>query len=144
MCVIPHYPIPTRTVGVSPIMSQFIERHTRLFREGRIEEMLDDCDYPLGVQGPDGLKALASRDVYREWLQGWKRDLGTREMQEEHLRVHTLELPRAGKFRVWVERSFESETGERVDLNVIYYCRFDTPHPVIEMIEFGAPPNDAS
>lgn len=123
-------------------MTQFIERHTRLFREGRIEEMLDDCDYPLGVQGPDGLTALPDRAAYRAWLQGWKRELGTRNMQEEKLRIHTLELPRAGRFRVWIERCFENENAERVDLNVIYYCRLDAPQPLIEMIEFGAPPSE--
>ena len=123
-----------------PIMSQFIERYSQLFREGRIEEMLDDCDYPLGVQGPDGL-AVASRDTYREWLQNWQGDLGNRGMREEYVRIHTLELPRAGKFRVWIERRFENEAGEQLDLDVIYYCRFDTPRPLIEMIEFGAPPS---
>lgn len=128
---------------MSRVMSQFIENHIRLFREGRIEEMLDDCDYPLGVQGPEGLTVLANRDIYREWLQGWQRDLGTRAMQEEYVRIHTLELPRARKFRVWIERSFRNESGDRVDLDVIYYCRLDTPRPVIEMIEFGAPPSDA-
>ncbi len=128
---------------MSPLMSQFIERHGRLFREDRIEEMLDDCDYPLAVQGTDGLKVLISREDYREWLLGWKRDLAHREMHEDNLRIHTLELPRAGKFRVWIERSFKNESRERVELNVIYYCRFDTPRPVIEMIEFGAPPDPA-
>ncbi|EYD72295.1 hypothetical protein [Limimaricola hongkongensis] len=126
---------------MSRLMSEFIERHARLFREGRIEEMLDDCDYPLAVQGADGLKVLATRDTYREWLQGWQRDLGTRELHEETLRIHTLELPRAGKFRVWIERSFENPGCDRVDLAVIYYCRLDTPRPVIEMIEFGAAPD---
>ena len=37
----------------------------------------------------------------------------------------------------------EKKNGESVDLDVIYYCRFDKPRPVIEMIEFGAPPEPA-
>lgn len=122
-------------------MSQFIERHARLFREGRIEEMLDDCDYPLPVQGMSGISVLATRETYRSWLLSWQRDLGALRMQESELRVHTLELPHKGRFRVWIERSFESACGaERIEINVIYYCRFDAPRPVIEMIEFGAPP----
>ncbi|MGX9846619.1 hypothetical protein [Limimaricola litoreus] len=121
-------------------MSEFIERHGRLFREGRIEEMLDDCEYPLPVQGMDGIRVLATRENYRDWLLGWQADLGTRRLREDVMRIHTLELPRKGRFRVWIERSFGCEGHERVDLSIIYYCRFDTPRPVIEMIEFGAPP----
>ncbi|MBB3711598.1 hypothetical protein FHS00_001169 [Limimaricola variabilis] len=124
-------------------LSQFIEHHAQLFREGRIEEMLDDCAYPLPVQGRDGMRVLATRDMYRSWLQNWQRDLGKRQMRESRLRIHTLELPRSGRFRVWIERSFENDGHDRVDLDVIYYCRFDKPRPVIEMIEFGAPPEPA-
>ncbi|SDE85712.1 hypothetical protein [Limimaricola pyoseonensis] len=125
---------------MSHLIPQFISNHARLFREGRLEEMLDDCAYPLAVQDTTGMKVLQDRAEYLRWLQRWQSSFGARAMSESHMKIHTLELPRAGRFRVWIERRFENPArGARFDMSVIYYCRLEGRRPLIEMIELDIP-----
>lgn len=123
-------------------IQQFITRHAQLFRQGRLDEMLDDCEFPLAIQDTRGMQVVKSRAQYLAWLQKWRERILRRRLSETKLSISAVELPRDRRVRVWVTRTWENaEMTDRIDISVIYYCRC-APRLIIEMIELDGPVPD--
>jgi hypothetical protein len=108
-----------------------------LLLQGRIDELLDTYIFPLPVFMPEQRLLLTCPDQAQAvftLLHAWLKRTGVVSVQPE---VQAVELPRAGRFRVWVdwqERIMPS--AETRVSSVIYYFRVTQLGPRIEMVNY--------
>lgn len=108
-----------------------------LLLSGRIDELLSGYLYPLPVflpqqrmvlQGPNEAQA-AFAILRRVLVQG-----GVVALQPQ---VKAVELPRSGRFRVWVDwQELALQDDKLSTSSVIYYCRATPLGPLIEMVNY--------
>lgn len=105
--------------------------------QGQIDALLDSYIFPLPLFLPEQRLLLSGRDEARVvfgLLRHWLLRSGVTALQPQVLAV---ELPRAGRFRMWVdwhERIMPS--GETRTCSAIYYCRATNLGPRIEMLNY--------
>ncbi len=117
-------------------ISGFILRHSRLFRQGRLEEMLDNCVFPLALHQPGGLRVVRSRDDYRAQLHDWSQQLRRLGLTPAPERVEAIELPRHDRCRVWVDQPLlDAAQQAHLSISLVFYCRIGPQSLQIEMIE---------
>lgn len=108
-----------------------------LLLQGRIDELLAAYIYPLPVFLPEQRLLLTGPDQAQavfSLLHGWLKRTGVTAF---HPVVQAVELPRSGRFRVWVdwqERIIPS--AETRVSSVIYYFRVTQLGPRIEMLNY--------
>lgn len=104
---------------------------------GRIDELLSAYRFPLPVflptqrmvlQGPEEARAVFAI-LRRALLQGGIVALSPQ--------VKAVELPRGGRFRLWVDwQELAMPGGVNSTSSAIYYCRATPLGPLIEMIDY--------
>ncbi|MDZ4085480.1 MAG: hypothetical protein U1E69_01620 [Tabrizicola sp.] len=108
-----------------------------LLLQGRIDALLDSYIFPLPIFLPEQRMLLSGPEEARlvfSLLRHWLLRSGVASL---HPQVQAVELPRAGRFRMWVdwnERLLPS--GETRTCSAIYYCRATELGPRIEMVNY--------
>lgn len=108
-----------------------------LLMQGQLETLLDAYIFPFPVFLPEQRMVLSSRDEARAvlWLLlDWSKRSGVVSIRPE---ITAVELPRSGRFRVWVDwQELAMPLGETRLSSAIYYCRTTACGPRIEMVNY--------
>ncbi|NHB76295.1 hypothetical protein [Rhodobacter calidifons] len=122
-------------------MHSHIAAHLRfrgeLLLAGRIEALLDYYAFPLPIFLPAERLLLSGRPEARLFLSLLRQRLlrdGVAALRPE---VRAVELPRAGRFRVWAdwnELTLAGEAGR--SSSAVYFCRATALGPQVEMVNY--------
>ncbi|MFN4192757.1 MAG: hypothetical protein ACK4FR_07430 [Tabrizicola sp.] len=111
----------------SQIAAQLLLRGDLLLA-GRIGDLLDCYIYPLPVFLPTGRLLLAGPNEARAALSLLRHALLQGGVGALRPQVRAVELPRAGRFRVWVDwHELPQGAGPVRESSAIYYCRGNGP-----------------
>ena len=121
------------------LLEGFLARQSASFDPGGEEAALSDYDFPLPVIWPQGRRVFARPQEYLDKLgplHAECRRMGARRLE---VQLRAQELPRDGRFRLWLLCSYLSETGETVAVvDKTLFCR-DRGHRIcVEMVELSA------
>lgn len=120
----------------SAILSQFRTR-ADLLLAGDLDQVATCYHYPLPVHLADSLVVVRTPSEARAMLGHLRDQLIARGVVSVRPKIVAMDLPRAGRFRVWVdwtELAIPAE-GTRVS-SAVYYCR-NTPSGLqVEMIDY--------
>lgn len=123
----------------SQIAAQLLLRGDLLLA-GRIGDLLDCYNiYPLPVFLPTGRLLLAGPNEARVALSLLRHALLQGGVVALRPQVRAVELPRAGRFRVWVDwHELPQGAGPVRESSAIYYCRSNGPGPGLqtEMVNY--------
>ncbi len=108
-----------------------------LLLQGRIDELIDNYIFPLPVFLPEQRMLLTCRAQGRavfSLLHASLKRTGVTTLQPQ---VQAVELPRSGRFRVWVDwQERVLPTAETRVSSAIYYFRVTRLGPGIEMVDY--------
>jgi hypothetical protein len=126
--------------GISVLYSQ-VSAHLRsrgeLLLSGQIDVMAACYHFPLPVYLPSGMMLLRTAEDARAILGLLREALRERSVVALRPQISAIDLPRAGRFRVWVdwhELAIPAE-GTRIS-SAIYYCRQTATGLQIEMVNY--------
>lgn len=104
---------------------------------GRIEELLATYHFPLPIFLPEQRLVLQGPEEARAAFAILHRGLAQGGIVELRPQVKAVELPRAGRFRVWVDwQELALQDVQVSTSSVIYYCRATPLGPLIEMVNY--------
>ncbi|MDX5350672.1 MAG: hypothetical protein LPJ95_08215 [Paracoccaceae bacterium] len=108
-----------------------------LLLTGRTEELLATYRFPLPVYLRTVRFTLATPERARPVFAVLRQSLLDRGVTALAPRITALDLPRGGRFRVWVDWNEVASCDQPVRLSsATYYCREMPSGPVIEMVNF--------
>lgn len=120
----------------SQIASQLRSRGDLLLA-GRIDEIVATYIYPLPVFLPQQRLVLQGPDEARAVFAVLRQALVESGIAALCPQVRAVELPRAGRFRVWVDwQELALPGGEVRTSSAIYYCRLTPLGPLTEMVNY--------
>ena len=120
----------------SQIAAQLCIRGEQLLA-GQFDPLLDGYHYPLPVFLPTLRMVLQGPDAARCALALLRHALIDRGVVSLCPLVTAIELPRAGRFRLWVDWQERGLPGtESRTSSAIYYCRATALGPRIEMVNY--------
>lgn len=108
-----------------------------LLLAGRFDEMLDSYLFPLPVFLPAQRVLLPGPQAARAMLSILRRSLLQSGVVALRPQVRAVELPRAGRYRLWVDwQELVMPAAELRTSQAIYYCRATELGPRIEMVNY--------
>jgi hypothetical protein len=119
------------------LISAHLSRRGDLLLSGRIETLLSTYSFPLPVFLEERLLLIGSEDHAREILGHVRLSLTARGIGRMQPKVTAVELPRAGRYRVWVDWHEPGAAPDGPGLSqAIYYCRDTEDGLRIEMVNY--------
>lgn len=126
--------------GVSIVVSSIsahLFRRGDLLLSGLIDTLLSSYSFPLPVFLEERLLLIGSESQAREILGHLRLSLKDRGIGRMEPRVTAVELPRAGRYRVWVDwHELGAPPGGPGLSQAIYYCRDTVDGLQIEMVNY--------
>ena len=120
----------------SQVTSQLRSRGDLLLA-GRIDELLSSYIYPLPIFLPQQRMVVQGPEQARTVFTILREALAQDGIVALRPQVRAVELPRAGRFRLWVDwQELAMPGGEVRTSSVIYYCRATALGPQTEMINY--------
>lgn len=120
----------------SQVTAHFKTRGDLLLR-GQIDQLLDSYIFPLPVFLPTQRMVLHGREEARAVLWVLLRSLIESGVVALQPQVRAMELPRDGRYRLWVDwQELVMPSGEMRVSQAIYYCRATELGPRIEMVNY--------
>jgi hypothetical protein len=113
-----------------------IARQADLLFRGDTAAMLTAFDLPLAVQHGDDMLVMATAEQFCGVMAGHRAALVATNVTGLQARMTAIELPRRGRFRVWVDLDHLRDAG--IDPGAdqfVLYCRQDLPDIRIELID---------
>jgi hypothetical protein len=132
--------LQTALKGVSVLYSQvsaYLRSRGEMLLSGQIDEMITGYQFPLPVFLQTKRMILQSSDEVRSILYFLRDALLERGVVALRPQINAIDLPRNGRFRVWVdwhELAMPAE-GTRMS-SVIYYCRETSTGVQVEMANY--------
>jgi hypothetical protein len=124
------------SMAVSLIAAHLFRRGDLLL-SGLIDTLLSTYSFPLPVFLEERLLLIGSEDQAREILGHLRLSLKERGIGRMEPRVTAVELPRAGRYRVWVDWNEAGTAPGGPGLSqAIYYCRDTEDGLRIEMVNY--------
>jgi hypothetical protein len=122
-------------------MHSQIEAHFRfrgdLLVSGRIDELLDSYVFPLPIFLPSERLLLSGPQEARVLFALMREALIKDRIVALRPEVRAVELPRAGRFRVWVTwHEVPMQGGVPRSSSAIYFCRVTSLGPRVEMVNY--------
>jgi hypothetical protein len=118
-------------------ISTYFSGRGDLLLSGRIETLLSTYSFPLPVFLEERLLLIGSEDQAREILDHVRQSLTDRGIGTMRPKVTAVELPRAGRYRVWVDWHELGAAPDGAGLSqAIYYCRETDDGLRIEMVNY--------
>lgn len=123
-------------MSVSKISAHLYSRGDLLL-SGQIETLLSTYAFPLPVFLEERLLLIGSEDQAREILDHVRLSLTARGVGKLQPKVTAVELPRGGRYRVWVDwRAIGAAPDDASLSQAIYYCRETEGGLRIEMVNY--------
>jgi hypothetical protein len=108
-----------------------------LLLAGRIDELLAAYQFPLPVFLPQQRMVLQGPEEARKVFTVLRQALVCSGIAALRPKVTAVELPRAGRFRLWVDwQELALPSGETRTSSATYYCRATPLGPRIEMVNY--------
>jgi hypothetical protein len=121
---------------VSGVLAHLAQRGDMLM-SGQIDTLLATYVFPLPVFVEERLLLVQSPDQAHAILDHVRRSLANRGVTRLRPKVTAVELPRAGRYRVWVDWHEGAAGFDVAGLSqAIYYCRETEDGPRIEMVNY--------
>jgi hypothetical protein len=127
-------------MGDAVLYSQVIAQMRRRadgFLAGRLDDLVKDYVFPLPVDLLSTRVIARTREEGRAMLELQRNAMVERGVIALQPDVTAVDLPRAGRFRVWVDwhEITPSPEGARLS-SAVYYCRFVGADLKIEMVDY--------
>ena len=123
-------------MSVSKISAHLYSRGDLLL-SGRIDSLLSTYAFPLPVFLEERLLLIGSEDQAREILDNVRLSLTARGVGKLQPKVTAVELPRGGRYRIWVDWHEIGGAPDGAGLSqAIYYCRETKDGLRIEMVNY--------
>lgn len=120
----------------SQIEAKFRSRGDLLLA-GRIDELLDSYVFPLPIFLPAERLLISGPQEARVLFALMRQALVQDRIVALRPEVKAVELPRAGRFRVWVNwHELPAQGGVPRSSSAIYFCRVTSLGPRIEMVNY--------
>lgn len=120
----------------SQISSHFRTQAERLIA-GDLAGIAVQCSFPLPIHFPNTLTVAFTPAQRGAMLEKRRLDLVARGVVALHPDITAIDLPREGRFRVWVDWKEQTASGSEMrGSSVIYYCRAGTFGLQTEMIQY--------
>lgn len=114
-----------------------LARRGDLLLSGQIDALLATYLFPLPVFLEERLLLVRSAVQARAILDHLRGTLGERGVARLQPKVTAVELPRAGRYRVWVDWQEMAAPFDRTSVSsAIYYCRDTADGTRIEMVNY--------
>ncbi|KAF0115790.1 MAG: Uncharacterized protein FD150_814 [Rhodobacteraceae bacterium] len=121
-------------MALSQLTAQFAQRGAMLL-SGQIDMLLASYAFPLPVFLEERLLLVRSQDQARAILDHVCGSLVDRGVARVRPKVTAVELPRAGRYRVWVDwHDGAIPSDASLLMQAIYYCRDTADGSRIEMV----------
>lgn len=139
--ILPRWLLPQSAVkGVKPMYSRvsehFVNRADRLIL-GQLDELVMDYVYPLPMHLVANRIVLRNPQEARAVFGLLREELLERGVLRLRPMVSAMDIPRAGRFRVWVDwHELAAEPEKCRSSSAIYYCRHTQAGPKTEMIAY--------
>jgi hypothetical protein len=119
------------------VISAHLSRRGDLLMSGRIDTLLSTYAFPLPLFLEERLLLIGSEEQAREMLCHLRLSLRERGIGRMQPKVTAVELPRAGRYRVWVDwNEIGAPPGGPGPSQAIYYCRETEDGSRIEMVNY--------
>lgn len=119
------------------LIAAHLSRRGDLLLSGQIDTLLSTYAFPLPVFLEERLLLIGSEEQAREILGHLRLSLKDRGIRTMQPKVTAVELPRAGRFRVWVDwTEVGASSGGPCLAQAIYYCRESEAGLQIEMVNY--------
>jgi hypothetical protein len=134
--------MPVYSAAASPAVlftkvSAQMERRATALITGEFDRLLADFVFPIPVEMPSSRLIVRSPDQGRAMLALWRLALIERGVIALKSRVIAQDMPRGGRFRVWVDYHEMSSAGPTgLYTSVLYYCRVIPTGFRIEMVSY--------
>jgi hypothetical protein len=123
-------------MAISEVASH-LSRRGDLLLSGQIDTLLATYAFPLPVFLEERLLLVRTPDHARVILDHLRRSLTRQGIAAMRPKVTAVELPRAGRYRVWVDwTEVGARFGQDRVSSVIYYCRDTDGGTQIEMVNY--------
>jgi hypothetical protein len=123
-------------VALSHLTAHLAQRG-ELFLSGQMDTLLATYVFPLPVFLEERLLLVRTPDQARMILDNVRSSLADRGVDRMRPKVTAVELPRAGRYRVWVDwHEAAVPTDASLLMQAIYYCRDTADGSRIEMVNF--------
>lgn len=120
----------------SQILAHFRTQGERLIA-GDLASIALQYAFPLPIHFPNDLTVAFSPEQSTAILEKRRQDLVARGVVALRPNITAVDLPREGRFRVWVDWKERTATGtEMLGSSVIYYCRAKASGLQTEMIQY--------
>jgi hypothetical protein len=112
-------------------------RRAAWLMEGRYDRVLADYAFPMPVFLGDSRVIVGSVEEARAMLCLQREGYLARGVHSLHPQVTAVDLPRGGRFRVWVDWEERRASGEIAgQSSALYYCRQTSGSPLVEMVDY--------
>jgi hypothetical protein len=119
------------------LITAHVFRRGDLLLSGQIDTLLSTYAFPLPVFLEERLLLIGNEDQAREILDHLRLSLKDRGIGKMEPKVTAVELPRAGRYRVWVDwNELGAPSGDPGLTQAIYYCRETKDGIRIEMVNY--------
>ena len=120
----------------SQVFAHFRDQADRLL-SGDLDRIARDYSFPLPIHFPDDLAVAFTLEDSSAILAKRRAELVARGVVALRPTITAVDLPRAGRFRVWVDWNEQTATGTEIRASsAIYYCRSVATGLQTEMIQY--------
>jgi hypothetical protein len=120
----------------SQISAHFREQADRLLA-GDLDRIAEEYAFPLPIHFPDDLAVAFTLEDSSAILAQRRAELMARGVVALRPTVTAVDMPRAGRFRVWIDWNEQTATGTEIrGSSAIYYCRTAATGLLTEMIQY--------
>ena len=118
-------------------MQAMLDRNTQDLLAGNTQAIAQRCHYPMVVHSPTQLVPFQTAADYAATLQHMSARLrNDYNVTGITVRLRTMDLPRAGRFRAWATLSYHFAVDTPAhDTHVTYYCRLVGGQIMVDMLE---------
>ncbi len=106
------------------LATTLIHDHHRLMDEGRFADVMGNYEFPLAVEIDGALQVYPNEAAFLQAMLAFRAALLAAGITAIVPRIAAVELPRHGRFRIWVDWDhWRGDALEKSARHSIYYCR---------------------
>jgi hypothetical protein len=119
------------------LANAMVERFATRFNAGDLLSMTEDFVFPLPVQVQEKLALIHRPADMVALFECCRAAIAPQGLKPSHPRIIAMDLPRKGRFRLWVDWSCHAfPTPDQVHTKNIYYCSFIGSRIQVEMVQY--------
>lgn len=127
--------IRSKRPAMYPAVNALIDAHCTAFRSGDLSKLPDYYDTPLGYYADDRLSLFATPEDWINHLSARRAMVQSHCFDTLHGEITALEIPRNGRFRVWITWSHHARhMSAPATASDIYYCRLEHGQICVQLV----------